>query len=490
MTTTQRTLLVIGVLTLLRFIAGAVIPLSCDETYYWLWSKHLSEGYFDDPPMIAYAIRAGTTIFGDVPFGLRFVPLLLGVFSSWCVWRAGAILLRDEDAGLRACLFFNATIMVAVEAFAATPDAPMLAFSALFLLGLAKVEQTDKGVWWLLVGVAGGLGLMTKNTMFFVGFGALIWLVVTPSMRRWLATPWPYLGGTLAVLIFLPNILWNAQHHWATFGLQVNRMEAGGLGVRHLGEFIGSMAGLATPFILVLGAMGLWVATRARTEARLSLLAAMLWPSLLYFLWHSLHDRVQGNWPSYTFPMLAIAAAEAARRTDWKGWAQTTIRISQAVAMPVALVLLAFVYVQAFFDVIPIGRADPMTRLMGVGIPELAAEVEKARIANSAGAILTTDYPTTGWFAFYTPSRPPLIQVGDDNRWLASPVPSIALEEKPMIYVTEVRHDLSAMLQQHFQTVTQLALIDRKRGNKPIAHYVIYRVQGLKHGVLGRQPQG
>src|SRR5262249_9749192 len=104
--------------------------------------------------------------------------------------------------------------------------------------------------------------------------------------------------------------------------------------------------------------------------------------------------------------------------------------------------------------------------------------------------ILTTDYPTSGWFSYYTPGRPPVIQVGDDNRWLAAPVPPVALEAQPMIYVSEVRFDQSAMLARSFASVTRLTTIDRKRGGQPIAHYVLYRVQGLKAGVVGRQPQG
>jgi hypothetical protein len=331
---------------------------------------------------------------------------------------------------------------------------------------------------------------MTKNTMFFVGFGALVWLVVSPPMRKQLASPWPYLGAAVAVLIFLPNILWNAHHHWAMYGLQVSRMSADRWGVRHLLEFAGSMFGMATPFILILGLMGLAVATRARREPRLALLAALLWPSLLYFTWHSLQDRVQANWPSYTFSTIAILAALAWQQTNWsRGWGRLA-SISRAAAVPLALALLALVYLQAFFNLIPVGRADPMTRLMGDGVADVAAAVEQARVANRAGAILTTDYPTSGWFSYYTPGRPPVIQIGDDNRWLAAPVPSHALEAQPLIYISEVRFDQSAMLAQNFVSVTRLGYIDRKRGGKPIAHYVLYRVQGLKAGVVGRLPQG
>jgi len=489
MTDIQRGLILIGILTLLRFVAAVVLPLSCDETYYWLWSKHLAAGYFDDPPVIAFAIRFGTTIFGDSPFGMRFGSLLLSLVASWAVWRAAAATLRDEEGGLMASVLFNATLMIAVEGFAATPDAPMLAFSALFLLALVKVEETGKGWWWLVAGVAGGLGLMTKNTMFFVGFGALVWLVVTPSMRRWLLSPWTYAGGAVAILIFLPNILWNADNHWAMYGLQVSRMTADRWGFKHFFEFVGSMIGMATPFILILGLMGLTVATKSWREARLSVLAAILWPSLLYFTWHSFQDRVQANWPSYIFPALCTAAVVAWRNDEWTWWRRPLVGTSRYFALPVAYLILAFVYVQAFFNVLPIGRADPMTRLMGVGIADIGAEVEKARIANNAGAVLTTDYPTTGWFSYYTPGRPPLIQVGDDNRWLASPAPSEALESRPMIYVAEKRFDESAMLTQHFTSVTHLADIDRKRDGTVIGHYVLYRVEGLKHGPVGRQPQ-
>jgi 4-amino-4-deoxy-L-arabinose transferase-like glycosyltransferase len=481
---------IIAILTALRIVAAAFLPLSSDETYYWLWSKHLAAGYFDDPPMIAWAIRIGTAIFGDTAFGLRLVPLLAGLIASWSVWRAGVIVLRDEAGGLRACLLFNATVMIAVESFAATPDAPMLAFSGLFLLAVAKVAQTEDGRWWLLAGSAGGLGLMTKNTMFFVGFGGLVWLLAAPGARHWFRSPWPYLGAVVAMLIFLPNILWNAHHHWAMYGLQISRMTADRWGVRYLGEFIGSLLVMATPFTLILGGMGLGVVTRNYKDARLFLPAAILWPSVLYFVWHSLQDRVQGNWPSYLFPALAIVASLAWGKIDWRGWRGTLARTSRAAALPVALAMLGFVYLQAFFNIVPIGRSDPMTRLLGVGIAELGADVEKTRVANGADAILTTDYPTSGWMAFYTPGRPPIIQVGDDDRWLAAPAPSRALESRPMIYVAETRFDLSQMLMQHFNQVMLLRHIDRKRDGKAIAHYVLYRVQDLKAGVAGRQPQG
>src|SRR5215469_12159835 len=119
----QRYLAAIAALTVLRFIATALLPLSADEAYYWLWSRHLAAGYFDHPPAIAFVIRLGTLIFGAPSLGVRFGGLLLSIAASVFVWRGGALLLGDGTSGARAALFFNLTLMVSVETLAATPDA-------------------------------------------------------------------------------------------------------------------------------------------------------------------------------------------------------------------------------------------------------------------------------------------------------------------------------------------------------------------------------
>ena len=85
-------------LIVVRGIVAAVTPLAFDEAYYWQWSKNLAWGYYDHPPLVAFIIRAGTAIFGDTSFGVRFVPLLLSVVATIAVWRAGAILLESEHA--------------------------------------------------------------------------------------------------------------------------------------------------------------------------------------------------------------------------------------------------------------------------------------------------------------------------------------------------------------------------------------------------------
>jgi 4-amino-4-deoxy-L-arabinose transferase-like glycosyltransferase len=331
-------LALIAALIFLRAVMAGLLPLSADEAYYWLWSKNLAAGYYDHPPMIAWLIRAGTMLFGDTPLGVRFAGIVLSLPASWFVWQGAALILKDANRAALAALLFNLTLMISVELLAATPDMPSVAAAAAFVYFLARVQANGEGHWWLAVGIAGGLGLLSKYSALFLGFGTLIWLVVDARNRKWLVSPWPYLGAGLALLIVTPHLLWQAQHHWMTFAFQFGRVGGGAFTLRYLGEFLAAQIGLATPLIFVLMVMGLWRSTR-RGDDRL-VLGVLAWTGIAYFLQHALHDQIQGNWPCFLFPALAILAADAFRTQGKWRW------ISFAAA-PVAAMLLLLTYNQA-----------------------------------------------------------------------------------------------------------------------------------------------
>jgi 4-amino-4-deoxy-L-arabinose transferase-like glycosyltransferase len=483
----QLYLLAIVALSLLRLAAAAFLPLSADEAYYWLWSRHLAAGYFDHPPAIAFVIRSGTLLFGDTPLGLRVAPFLLSLMASAFVWRSAAILLGDDVAGARASLFFNLTLMISVETLAATPDAPAVAAASAFLYGVARLWQSDNGRWWLGVGVAGGLSLLSKYTGLFLGAGVLAWLLFSPKARRWFLSPWLYFGGALALALFVPNLLWNASHDWVTFVFQLSRVTAGHLTFRFLFEFLGAQLLLASPFIFVLAALGMAFSSRERDSATF-LLAALVFPSAVYFLVHSLHDRIQGNWPCFLYPALAVAAAEAFARSDWSGWTAPAWRISRRLAIPVAAILLVGVYAQALFGLVPLGRSDPLARLLAVGMPDVTKNIERLAAQDQVQTILTTDYASTAWFSFYLPSHPTIVQLNEERRYPDAPTADAALLAQPLLYVVEARLDRQGFVAEHFAQVTPIAHVDRLRRGVAIAHYEIYRVAGFHGAPLGRIP--
>jgi 4-amino-4-deoxy-L-arabinose transferase-like glycosyltransferase len=480
----------IGVILLivLRGAMAGLLPLSADEAYYWLWSKHLALGYFDHPPMIAWLIRAGTLVFGDDPLGVRGLGVILSLPASWFVWRTAALILKDENPAALAALLFNLTLMTSVEMLAATPDMPSIVTSAAFVYFLAQVQATGNAKWWLGAGIAAGLGLLSKFSILFLGMGTLIWLAVDAPARRWLRTPWPHFSAALALVVFAPALVWQSQHHWMTFAFQFGRVGGGHFTLRFLGEFLAAQLGLATPLIFILMAIGLWRATR-RGNANLGndrlLLAVLAWTGIAYFLEHSLHDRVQGNWPCFLYPVLAILAADAfvaaASSSEAVGLKKSGWRKISMIAAPLALVMLLAVYAQALFAPVAL-RQDPLARVLGRDfqpIGDVTAAMVKAHLAD---AILTTDYETTAWLRFTEPSVQ-VVQVNEPQRYEGAPMAPAALLNGRLIYLAEFRRDQHHLVAQSFAYTgfpTQL--------QTPSSLWMIYPVGRPKSSPLGRMP--
>ena len=245
---------------LVRIVAAATTPLTEDEAYYRLWSQHLAFGYYDHPPMIAWWIRLGITVAGDGPFGVRALPVLASAVTSLLVFDLTRRLGGSQRTAWRATLWYNATLTVGLGAMLAAPDAPASLFWVLTLCCLARARNDDR--WWLAVGAAAGLGILSKYSALFLGPGILLWLLCDKSRSASLARPWVWLGGVTAGLIALPNLIWNAQHHWATVAKQFGRMAPVGFAPLHLPQFLIFQPLLFGPVLL------LFVWPYARMERR------------------------------------------------------------------------------------------------------------------------------------------------------------------------------------------------------------------------------
>src|SRR6266436_7753054 len=486
----RNTALAILALVALRLVAAAWTLLTFDEAYYWMWSKHLAGGYYDHPPMVALVIRAGTMIAGDTEFGVRLVSILLALPMSFAVYRAAEILFADVRVAASAAILLNATLMAAVGTLIVTPDAPLLVASSFVLFCLAKVLETERGAWWLAVGAAVGAALLSKYTALFFGPAILIWLVAVPKLRRWLISPWPYLGGLVSLLIFSPVILWNADHHWVSFVKQIGRARIEDFRPAFIGELIPTQIAFATPLVFILGAMGLYaLARKAGALAARVLINATFWTIVVYFIWHSLHARVEANWFAPVYPAFAIAAAVAAILTRWAPRPQRIVDFCLRWASPAGILMFALLIVQANTGVLTGYRRDATVRSVGVGWRELAGQIEAVRTRVGAACVLAPDYGTTGWLAFYLPRGTCVVQPTQRIRWVNMPEPDPALLSAKVLYVDEVRPiGPPPYLQNAYARIERIAELPRKRGPLVIETYAIDLLEGAKGDVIDRSP--
>lgn len=192
-----------------------------DELYYLACGDHLARGYVDQPPLIALAAKTSRLAFGDSLGAIRFLPALAG---------AGLVLLTGFMAralgGKRFAQGFAAFAILAAPAFLGLHNLlSMNAFEPLFWMGCAyvliRIIQTGNEKLWLWFGSLAGIGLENKHSMLIFGFALVAGLLLTPQ-RKFMRSPWFWLAGLLAFLIFLPNLIWNIQHHFPFLELQAN----------------------------------------------------------------------------------------------------------------------------------------------------------------------------------------------------------------------------------------------------------------------------
>jgi 4-amino-4-deoxy-L-arabinose transferase-like glycosyltransferase len=486
----RSTALAILALVALRLVAAAWTPLTFDEAYYWMWSKHLAGGNYDHPPMVALVKRLGTMIAGDTELGVRLVSILLALPMSWAVYRTAAILFGGRRVASTATILLNVTLMAAVGTMIVTPDAPLLVASSFVLFCLAKVLDSGRGAWWLAVGAAIGAALLSKYTALFFGPAILIWLASVPGLRRWLISPWPYLGGLVALALFAPVIVWNADHQWVSFIKQLGRARFEDFRLGFIGEVIPTQIAFATPLVWMLGATGLYALLRRSGGALAArmLINTTFWTIVGYFIWHSLHARVEANWFAPVYPAFAIAAAVAADVVRWEARGQRVVDFCLRWAAPSGVLMFALLVVQANTGALSGYRRDATVRSVGVGWRELAAGIEAVRDRVGAGCVLAPDYGTTGWLAFYLPKGSCVLQQSQRIRWVNMPEPDPSLLSGKLLYVDEIRPGGRPQLEARFAHVERVAELRRMRGPLVIETYGIDLLEGARGEVLDRSP--
>lgn len=358
----KRAIALLGVLTAVRLVLAAVVPLAPDETYYWEWSRHLAAGYFDHPPAIAWLIQAGTLVAGDTPLGVRLGSVLAGsggLFVTVMLARR----LGGDGAAWRAAVLLSAVPLVGIGLVLASPDTPQLLCSAVVLWAVDRAIEAEPGGtlrWWMLAGVALGFALTAKYAAVLLPLAIVVACVAGPALRVQFRRPGPYVAAAISAIIFLPVVVWNVDHDWISFRFQLHH------GFGRVGDsallrelaLVGGQAGLASPILFGLAVCAVWhgLANRGRPRSfLLAVTAAFVWG---FFAVSALRRPVEPNWPaSALLPALVLLAAwsPSPRRLTWE-------RIGIAVGAAVQVAAIT----QAIHPWMPIpARSDPMGRVYG-----------------------------------------------------------------------------------------------------------------------------
>jgi dolichol-phosphate mannosyltransferase len=247
---------VVAYVLALRLVYAGTVELLPEEAYYWNYSRHLDIGYLDHPPMVAWLIRLGTFVFGQSQFGVRIGAIGCGIVASIFIYRLTRNLFGEASA-LAALVLTQTLPFFFLSGFLMTPDAPLTAAwaAALYFLERALIAGRA-GAWWG-AGFSLGIGFVSKYSIGLLVPVTLLFMIWDHQSRQWWRRWEPYAAALLALAIFSPVIVWNAQHDWASFEFQtVRRLAETPRFALH--KLIGSALVLITPTGVLAVAAALW----------------------------------------------------------------------------------------------------------------------------------------------------------------------------------------------------------------------------------------
>lgn len=304
-------------------VATNGLNLYVDEAQYWYWAQDLAWGYYSKPPMIAAIIAATTSVCGDGEFCIRLGSLLLYPLSAWLLFLVGRKLFNPQ-VGWWAAVLFITLPAVSLSSTLISTDVALFFFWVLALYAFVFALDSDSWDDWLLLGVALGLGMLSKYTMGIFLVSALVYVLVA---RRWdllrNAKAWSAVG--VMCLLFLPNLWWNWLHGFPTFQHTAD-IAQGAQGLLHwdeLGEFLGGQLGV---FGVVLFPLLLWLAFRVPLPHKAFLLSFTL-PFLVVISLQALFGRANANWAAPTYVAGTVLVAGWLLSTPWNRGKQVLLAV-------------------------------------------------------------------------------------------------------------------------------------------------------------------
>jgi len=378
-----RAAVVVGGLTAaFHLVTAGIWGFHRDEFYYLACGRRLAWGYVDHPPITPALYRIQEALFGASQLGLRVAPALI----HGAIVVVTAMLAKEFGAGphgqlLAALCAAVCPMFLTTGHFLGTVTFEVLSWAVASLL-VAKLVHGADPRFWLAVGLTLGIGLLNKWTVTYLIVALGAGLLLT-SAREVLFTPWVLAGAAIALLLWAPNLAWQAAHGWPAFEFASQ--------IRDYGETL-----LTAPYQLVFtGAAALLVIPGLiRTPERWLTVAFVVLVIVV---------MATGGKPYYAGPLLpALIGAGAVFAESWRpGPTFAAIGVLAVAAAPFSMPLTPESTVDRLASLNPeLGEM--------LGWDRIVAQVEEVAAEHRGATVLTANYSQAGAIELWAPELRPL----------------------------------------------------------------------------------
>lgn len=334
-----------------------------DELYFIVCGNHPAWGYVDQPPLVPLIASWSHALFGNFLVGFRLAPALAMAATVALTAEFARMLGGGRFAQWLAGLCALGAGVYLAEGLLITTDLlqPLTWLACGWFL--IRLAQTGDERWWIPFGIVVGISLLSKYMIAFYLLALGTGILATP-LRRSLVRPWFYAGAGIALLMVLPNVLWQWHHGWPFLELGEAATNGKNVALSPTAYFVQQLL-LVGPLAAPVWLSGLWASTVRPRHAAYRLFPIAYVALFAFFV--VTHGK--GYYLSAIYPTLLGFGAVAI-----EGWITSTTARTAVLA---AVVLVATFLSPIAVPVLPVGGYIAYARAIGYGPSELAMEHNK-----------------------------------------------------------------------------------------------------------------
>jgi len=340
------TLGLICALLVFRLAALYLSPLGLhgDEAQYWAWSKDLDWGYFTKPPLIAWTIWLTTSIFGDAEWAVRLSSPILHSITAFIIFKTGKFVFDSKTGFWAAALYLLMPALWLSSAIVST-DVPLLLCWAIALN--AWLHLREKATWPRVfqLGIAIGFGLLAKYAMLFFIAALGIAILSDKATRTALKNLKGLAAALIALLIFMPNILWNVKHDFATVSHTADNANLNGVPFHPLEliQFWLEQLAVFGPITFILLVIAIILVIKKKLDIPAFWIAIFVLSPFAIISLEALLSRANANWAVTTYVAGSLLTAHLCVKYwgSFKLWLKGSVLIQSFICLVLGFVMLS-----------------------------------------------------------------------------------------------------------------------------------------------------
>ncbi|MCP4757380.1 MAG: phospholipid carrier-dependent glycosyltransferase [Proteobacteria bacterium] len=474
---------ILGIHFVLWLAMGLVIDVHPDTADHWVWSRHPALGYVVHPPAVAYTMKLATLVGGDSVATLKVGAVLFSVVILFLAYQTGLVFFGRKAATLFV-LLLEATPYFSLGSVFWHIDQPYMAAWLAGLWGLGKYTRTGNSKWLFLFGICAGIGALSKYITLLFYISLFFWCLFDRRQRHLFARWQTYATCLISLLVFSPNLYWNATNNWASFRHQLGRGTLSGGSL--MGRLPEMTAGHLVLFSIVFSVWAWKVLfsdriARKPLDTGESLLVSTALTPLVFFSLSSLRATViDPHWLNVGYFSLFLLFADylVGRLENGK---KRAVQVGFAFQFSFNGVLLIFVIVQYAFLMLP-----PNNKFVKdlMGWEETADGIEALLIGDRRTYpkfVISREYQLSGALSLYLPFQPLSHSIENPRRNQWSPVPEVNRHGAVLVCpVGECKGTLPDAMERFDNSLYLLGESKSHASGRLIRHLKVYLLPGIE----------